>query len=359
MKGGRGAWRNPDDFDAAIVPQIGSIRRLRRRRAPRYRPRPESGNIGRMRVRAARDPPPESDFVTELTRWAFPPALQPTQGEVAFDLKSALDGVVALRAEIPDDAFTASILGTDRTGNGVVIRDDGLVLTIGYLITEAAIGLAHATRRLGRARAIRSPTISRRASVSSCRWAGSTLPDDRARVRDVGRGGRRRLRDRPWRTRARAEGHALRQARIRRILGISPRRRAVHDAAASGMERRGAARRRWPAHRHRLAAAAGESRRRDRRRQHVRARRPARADPRRSRCAPDARRSRRGRGSACTRPIATAASWSTDSRAAARRSAPACTPAISSSPSAASASRASPTSSARSGGRARPAPRFR
>jgi S1-C subfamily serine protease len=80
----------------------------------------------------------ESDFVTDLTRWAFPPALQPTQGEVAFDLKAALDGVVGLRAEIPDDAFTASILGTDRSGNGVVIRDDGLILTIGYLITEAA-----------------------------------------------------------------------------------------------------------------------------------------------------------------------------------------------------------------------------
>jgi len=76
--------------------------------------------------------------VAELTRWSFPPALQPTQGEVAFDLKSTFDGIVALRAEIPDDAFTASILGTDRTGNGVVIREDGLVLTIGYLITEAA-----------------------------------------------------------------------------------------------------------------------------------------------------------------------------------------------------------------------------
>ena len=28
-------------------------------------------------------------------------------------------------------------LGTLREGSGVVIRDDGLVLTIGYLITEA------------------------------------------------------------------------------------------------------------------------------------------------------------------------------------------------------------------------------
>src|SRR5437588_258608 len=40
-------------------------------------------------------------------------------------------------ADVPEDAFTASILGTERTGNGVVIREDGLILTIGYLITEA------------------------------------------------------------------------------------------------------------------------------------------------------------------------------------------------------------------------------
>jgi S1-C subfamily serine protease len=45
--------------------------------------------------------------------------------------------VVLLRAEIPEDAYTAQILGTARTGNGVVIRDDGLIATIGYLITEA------------------------------------------------------------------------------------------------------------------------------------------------------------------------------------------------------------------------------
>ena len=33
--------------------------------------------------------------------------------------------------------WSASILGTERIGNGVVIREDGLVLTIGYLVTEA------------------------------------------------------------------------------------------------------------------------------------------------------------------------------------------------------------------------------
>jgi S1-C subfamily serine protease len=38
---------------------------------------------------------------------------------------------------VPEDAFTAAILGTERIGSGVVINDSGLVLTIGYLITEA------------------------------------------------------------------------------------------------------------------------------------------------------------------------------------------------------------------------------
>ena len=76
--------------------------------------------------------------VSESPRWAFPHELQPTQEDVGFDLRSALDAVVALRAEIPEDAFTAPILGTERSGSGAVIRADGLVLTIGYLITEAA-----------------------------------------------------------------------------------------------------------------------------------------------------------------------------------------------------------------------------
>ena len=35
------------------------------------------------------------------------------------------------------DAFTAQALGTERRGNGVVIGKDGLIVTIGYLITEA------------------------------------------------------------------------------------------------------------------------------------------------------------------------------------------------------------------------------
>src|SRR5678816_3831130 len=76
--------------------------------------------------------------MSQSTHWVFPPELQPKADEVRFDLGSALRSVVMLRAEIPDNAFTAEILGTERFGNGVVIRDDGLVLTIGYLITEAS-----------------------------------------------------------------------------------------------------------------------------------------------------------------------------------------------------------------------------
>ena len=70
--------------------------------------------------------------------WAFPVEMRPRQEEWRFDLSRALDSVVGLRAEIPEDAFTAQILGTERAGSGVVIREDGLVLTIGYLITEAS-----------------------------------------------------------------------------------------------------------------------------------------------------------------------------------------------------------------------------
>ena len=54
-----------------------------------------------------------------------------------LDLTSISRSVTKLRAIIPDDAFTAGILGSQRTGNGVVIDSAGLILTIGYLMTEA------------------------------------------------------------------------------------------------------------------------------------------------------------------------------------------------------------------------------
>jgi S1-C subfamily serine protease len=68
--------------------------------------------------------------------WEMPPAAQPKPEDYSYDLNEALGALVGLRALIPADAFTAETLGTERTGNGVLIRD-GVVLTIGYLITEA------------------------------------------------------------------------------------------------------------------------------------------------------------------------------------------------------------------------------
>jgi S1-C subfamily serine protease len=71
-----------------------------------------------------------------LTEWKVPPVNQPRPGDYSFDLDRALAAVVGLHSIIPADAFSADTLGTERAGNGVLI-DDGLVLTIGYLITEA------------------------------------------------------------------------------------------------------------------------------------------------------------------------------------------------------------------------------
>jgi S1-C subfamily serine protease len=70
--------------------------------------------------------------------WAFPDEQQPRPQDWSFDLDAALASVVRVHADVPADAYTAETLGTDRVGSGVVIGDDGLVLTIGYLITEAS-----------------------------------------------------------------------------------------------------------------------------------------------------------------------------------------------------------------------------
>ena len=68
--------------------------------------------------------------------WEMPLSIQPRPENFAYDLEAALNSLVGLRAIVPADAFTAETLGTERSGNGVMIRD-GVVLTIGYLITEA------------------------------------------------------------------------------------------------------------------------------------------------------------------------------------------------------------------------------
>jgi S1-C subfamily serine protease len=72
-----------------------------------------------------------------VSDWKIPSAAQPKSGDYGYDLDHALAAMVGVRAIIPADAFTAETLGTERAGHGVFIRGNGLVLTIGYLITEA------------------------------------------------------------------------------------------------------------------------------------------------------------------------------------------------------------------------------
>ena len=74
--------------------------------------------------------------MASVSDWKVSPLVQPKAENYRYDLERALASVVGLHTIIPADAFTAETLGTERAGNGVLIRD-GLVLTIGYLITEA------------------------------------------------------------------------------------------------------------------------------------------------------------------------------------------------------------------------------
>ena len=75
--------------------------------------------------------------MSDSIKWRVPPEVEPTAKNYEFDLGTALSAVVGLRARVPADAFTAEVLGSERSGNGIVINENGIVLTIGYLITEA------------------------------------------------------------------------------------------------------------------------------------------------------------------------------------------------------------------------------
>lgn len=62
---------------------------------------------------------------------------QPKPEEYPFDLRTVLSAVRPLRSAVPPDAYSANTLGIEREGNAILIDEDGLLLTIGYLIVEA------------------------------------------------------------------------------------------------------------------------------------------------------------------------------------------------------------------------------
>ena len=57
--------------------------------------------------------------------------------DLPFDFEATRRALTPIQSEIPDNAFTASILGTERQGGGIVIGANDLVLTIGYVVVEA------------------------------------------------------------------------------------------------------------------------------------------------------------------------------------------------------------------------------
>ena len=92
--------------------------------------------------------------MTEKPRRDHPEAMAPTPAP-SFDMGRALRSIVTIQSSIPEDAFTAQTLGEQRTGSGVVIGDGDLVLTIGYLITEAEnVWIARADGRVAQGHAL-------------------------------------------------------------------------------------------------------------------------------------------------------------------------------------------------------------
>jgi hypothetical protein len=174
--------------------------------------------------------------------WAFPPEFQPDADATRFDLERALSAVVALDADDPGRRVHRAHPRDRPHGQRVVIREDGLALTIGYLVTEAAdVKLTTRDGRVVDAHPIAIDFASGLGLVQPLGELGvAPLPRGSAGRAVAGRHGERDLARRASPRALRAPGG---EARVRRLLGVPARRGAVHRPAASGVERRRARRR--------------------------------------------------------------------------------------------------------------------
>src|SRR5262249_47033315 len=217
-----------------------------------------------------------------VSNWKIPSAVQPKPDDYGYDLDHALSCVVGLHATVPADAFTAETLGTERAGNGVFIRSNGLVLTIGYLITEAdTIWIA-----LNDGRSVPGHVLGydqesgfglvqslAKLDVPAMEIGDSAAASIGERVVVGGFGGRQRS----------GAARTLPQPAVRRLLGIRAGRGDLHRASASklGRHRFDRTGRRSPGHRF-AAIAARRRARPDPKHQHDSADRSAETDRRRS-----------------------------------------------------------------------------
>lgn len=72
-----------------------------------------------------------------LVLFAIFAGLGGAQAQSKVDFQEIVKSVVMLESHVPATARTARTLGTKRVGSGIVIDEEGLVLTIGYLIMES------------------------------------------------------------------------------------------------------------------------------------------------------------------------------------------------------------------------------
>ena len=64
-------------------------------------------------------------------------ASRPKNEDVNFELVNTLNSIVRLTSNITEDSLSAKTLGTEREGSAILINNDRLLLTIGYLVLDA------------------------------------------------------------------------------------------------------------------------------------------------------------------------------------------------------------------------------
>ena len=85
----------------------------------------------------------------ETQDWEFPETLRPKPDGLGFDLDRALGAVLGLTAQIPEDAYTAQFLGTERAGNAIFIEKP---ICAGFLVLSLVLLLVMALPAIRRGR---------------------------------------------------------------------------------------------------------------------------------------------------------------------------------------------------------------
>lgn len=80
---------------------------------------------------------PAEAATPEAVHGAAPPATEDERRAMGEALQRASDAAIGVLVRVVDGSASAETLGAVRKGTGVVIGEDGVVLTIGYLILEA------------------------------------------------------------------------------------------------------------------------------------------------------------------------------------------------------------------------------